>query len=203
MKLGYDNIDDAKGKLVGTHCMFKGRAFTIENLHWMEGTLPDDNKYAVTGAYMSPRGKLGWTPIDDPEFNCSRYNIGYVNAHGIAGWFYRIPQKQYHQGLRYNQVGFKISNSSFRGIEFKHGAPVGKMLENEYPDFKKAITYLKEGEAGLIAFHKNFAMSRDTVHDDFIIEYKGEPIGFTHDLKNFQLMEECQHLMESLKEAAA
>lgn len=203
MKLGYDNLEDAKSKLINTFALFQGKSFTIKNLWNAEGTKPEDNKFVVNGTHLCSRTAVGEISIDDPEFNCAHYNIGYVNQSGIAVWFFRVPMKQYKQGLNYQQVQMRTTNAAFAGVEFKHSASIGKMLENDYPTFKKASDWLSSGDAHVMAFNRNFAVSRDKIHKDFLLEYKGQQIGFTEDLKHFKLLEEHTHLLEALKEAAA
>lgn len=196
MKLGYDNLEDAKTKLVGTFCMYGGKAFTIKLLQEVA-----PGKYHVTGSEML-NGREVTCDIDDPKFNCSDYNIGYLNRMSAAAWFYRVPMKQYKQGLRHDQVSMKCSHRGFYGVEFRAGKPLGQMLENIYPTMSEAAKLLKDQEASIVAFGRNFAMTLDTVHADYIIEYKGGNVGFTHDLETFKLMKEHEHLYEALKEAA-
>lgn len=200
LKLGYDNADDAQSKLVSTFCLYKGRAISVKNLWIKEGTV---DTYLIQGAHLTSKTNTEHVEIEDPEFNCSEYNIGYVNQNGVSAWFCRNPQKQYLQGLKYTQVTRKGTHPAIGSVEFKHSKPVGMMLEDDYPKFMKAAAQLVAGDAAMLAFNKNFAMSRDKIHKDFILEYKGQQIGFTPDLKAFELMEEHFHLMESLKEAAA
>lgn len=197
MRLNYDNLDDAKVKLAGTYCMYKGKAVSIQLL---EQPTPAENKYLAHGTYMFS-GRTVIIDIDDPEFNCSNYNIGYVNQMTRAAWFYRVPMKQWRQGLRYDQVRAKASRREFADIGFKPGKNLCSMLENSYPEFKAATELLKEEQANIVAFNKNFAMTFDRIHSDFILEYKGTIIGFTNNLKDMKLMAEHEHLIEALKEA--
>lgn len=196
MKLGYDNIEDVKGKLLNTYCLYKNKAVTIKLIQ--QG---DSEESYIAHSTSMFNGRTVLFDINDPEFNCSHYNIGYVN-HGKAGaWFYRVPLKQYRQGLRHDQVRMRYSNAVFSQTPFQPGKGVCSMLENSYPSFKSSAELLKEGEVGIMAFHKNFAMTYDSIHKDFILEYKGTRIGFTKDMKQMQLMEEREYLAESLKEA--
>jgi hypothetical protein len=196
MKLtSYDNLEDAKVKLFQTYCLYKGRAFIVKDV-----ALVADKKFMVMGTSLAS-GRTVECMIDDPEFNCSNYNIGYVNQYHAAAWFYRIPLKQYRQGLRHCQVRLKASKSAYRDMSLGANKAVGRMLENDYPAFDEACGLIKEGTAEIIAFHKDFAMTYDGIHRDFLIEYKGENIGYTHDGKDFKLMDERSHLIEALKEA--
>jgi hypothetical protein len=204
LKLGYDNYEDAKTKLNGTFCLYKGKAFTVKTVGYKDDN-PGLNKFVVVGSFMEGGGRTTTSLIDldDPHFNCSDYSIGYMNLldHGFAAWFQRIPYKQYQQGLRPNQLNAKASNPAYLNIEVRHGKWLGSMLENDYPKFKMAADMLGNADLSLVAFHRNFAMSKDNIHKDYILEYKGQEIGFTPDLKNFKLLHEHEHLYEALKEA--
>jgi len=196
MKLNYDNLEDASSKLVGTYCLYKGKAITVkvisevaENTFLFTASSMRDNK-TVTGG------------IDEPEFNCSDYNIGYVNRLTAATWFYRMPYKQYKQGLKQDQLGKVASSLEFSNVEFKHSAVVANMLENKYPTFTHALKALDDKEAKIMAFHKNFAATFDPLHEDYIIEYKGNKVGHTTNYgRGVKLLPEWEYILESLKEA--
>ncbi|CAN5950619.1 unnamed protein product [Sphagnum jensenii] len=94
--------------------------------------------------------------------------------------------KQYRQGLRSDQVSYRFTNRS-HGIEFKRGKYMAEMLENRYPSFEQCCKLLKEDEAEVIAFDRNFALAIDKIHEDYILEYKGEENGDTRIGNNFCL----------------
>lgn len=199
MKCGYDNLEDARNKLVGTYCMYNDKAFVLKQV-LLVNPATDDGKYLIVGSYMMSGREIN-CQIDDPKFNCSDYNIGYVNRLTSAAWFYRQPMKQYKQGLRYDQIGLKCSSRQFGMVDFKASKAIGAMLENTYPTFQQAVKTLKAQEAVIVAFHRNFALTYDRVHEDFILEYKGVNIGYTSNCEEFKLLNEHGHLYESLKEA--
>ncbi|CAM6031251.1 unnamed protein product [Sphagnum compactum] len=124
--------------------------------------------------------------LNDPEFNCFKYNLGYLNSRGYSCFFYRIPVKQYRQGLRSDQVSYRFTKRS-HGIEFKRSKYMAEMLENRYPSFEQCCKLLKEDEAEVIAFDRNFALGIDKIHEDYILEYKGEENGDTRIGNNFCL----------------
>lgn len=199
MKLGYDNLEDAKTKLVGTYCLYNGKAIVMKTIEELSST-PEKKIFQGYGSSMFS-GRSVVFDLDDPLFNCSNYNIGYVNMSGFAGWFYRIPLKQWRQGLRYDQVRMKGSKSHIEQyVTMKASKQVSQMLENTYPKYEEAAEMLKSEDSNIVAFHKNFAMSMDRIHQDFLLEYKGTIIGYTPNLKDVKLLEECEHLMESLRE---
>lgn len=195
MKLKYDNLEDVKTKLQSTYCMYKDKAVVIKAVNQLDG-----DKYGVMGSYMF-NGRSMECMIDDPLFNCSDYNIGYVNLMRVGAWYYRVPMKQWRQGLRYDQLRLKYSKRDFCDITFSPGKPVCSMLENSYPDFDDSVKMLEGVDANIVAFHKNFAMTYDRIHKDFLVEYKGAVIGCIDKKRDFVLMEEHNHLVETLKEA--
>lgn len=200
MKCGYDNLEDTKQKLVGTYCMYSGKAVVVKVV---EEIVPTNSpNFRLLGSYLF-NGRAFECNLDDPLFNCSEFNIGYVNRLSAAVWWYRLPMKQWQQGLKQSQLNTKYSNRAYvHGFEFR-GKPVAQMLENAYPNVQEASDLLTNQEAQIVAFHKNFAMTRDEVYKGFTVEYKGEVIGSTFNLKEFNLLNERQHLIEALKEAAA
>lgn len=206
LKLTYDNLEDAKTKLAGTFCMYRDKAVTIKVVGTDAVIDPKTGIYSpdywAYGSYMF-NGREFKCKITDPEFNCSNYNIGYMNRFVAGAWFYRVPSKQWKQGLRPDQVRCKFSQRQFADMNFGGAKQLCSMLENQYPSFEEAASLLKKDEANIVAFHRNFAMTLDRIHQDYILEYKGSNIGFTSNLKDFKLMDEKQHLIESLKEAVS
>lgn len=201
LRFGYDNIEDAKNKLKNCYATYKGKPIIIKEVNYMPGTDPDKNVFGWFGHTLSGR-KLAdsYIALDDPEFNASEYNLGYLNNHGFASWFYRVPFRQYHQGLRSDQVGQYSSNPAYH-MDFKPCTQLGLMLENRYPSFGECADVLKKEDVALVAFNRNFAMAYDRIHRDFILEYKGHQIGYTPNLEDFKLLTEHEHLYEALKEA--
>lgn len=200
LKLGYDNLEDAKVKLAGTYCLHKGKAMAVKGVSVDEEVPPGfPQKYIANGTYVyNGRGIL--CSIDDPEFNCSDFNIGYLNYGPVTAWYYRIPMKQWRQGLRGDQVGIKVSKPEYRDHVSFQGKPLAQMMENVYPPLELVCEELKSQNISARAFHKDVALSFDKMHSDFILEYKGNGVGFTKDFKDIKLLDEYQHLMETIRE---
>lgn len=196
MKLNYDNLEDAKVKLTSTYCYHKDKAIVVKVISQPD---PSNMKFMAHCTYMSTGRPLEFY-IDDKDFNCSVYNIGYINLNHAAAWFYRIPFKQWRQGLKHDQVRMRASRRLYADISFQSGKAVAEMMENIYPNFKTASNRLKDGDANIVAFHRDFAVTLDRIHNDFILEYKGVNIGFSKNLKDFELMQEFTQLTEALKE---
>ncbi len=197
MKLGYDNLDDARTKLAGTYCLYKGKALTVKQVD----QFPDNGtKFLAWGPNMF-NGRNVQFEVEDPDFNCSDYNIGYVNMNCCSVWFYRVPAKQWRQGLRYDQCKAKYTNKEYaQMVSLKACKQVAEMLENKYPIFNNAKDLVVSGDVAVMAFHKDFALSRDRIHQDWLIEYKGTTIGFMDGKRSTKLMDEHEHLTEALRE---
>lgn len=213
----YDNLEDAQAKLVGTMVYYKSKAVVVKHVYnakeafnaglfdpnYNEGKVPKDGEFAVVTAGTGGRSKMTFL-LSDPHFNYLDFQLGYANHQGIAVYWYRQPIKQWRQGLKEGQVGYNVSNKGYRGaIGFEFGKPIGDMMEGVYPKFNDAVGTVKTGEREITAFHPQFAVSWDKVHEDVILEYKGRPIGHGTTIHNFKLMEDCEHLAEALKEAVA
>lgn len=199
----YDNADDVKAKLAGTLCYHGGKACLVRE------AMPDfDHEqqkeiYLLRLQFLNSR-HYKTVKLDDPDFNYMRFNLGYSNHGHSAVWWYRIPIKQYHQGLRHNQLKKRLTNPAYAGhVEFGLNLPICNMMEAVYPDFEQCVKDLKDGDANVSAFHQDFAASWDKVHKDLIIEYKGVQVGSLISRDNFNLMDEYKHLTEALKEAVA
>jgi hypothetical protein len=202
MKIIYDNLEDSRQKLIGTYCLYDGKAVMIKNVN------DDDNagpaKYKVSASTIF-NGRMAHFELADPKFNFQNLNIGYVaRADGFAAiWYYRKPLRQYRQGLRSDQVGMKFSSRRFADVGFNDYKSVAAMLENKYPNFKEVSDRLRANEIIIGAFHKNFAASFDDIHEDVIIEYKGVRVGHSTHPSKFQLVPNYEFLKEHLQEAIA
>lgn len=196
MKTKFDNLDDARGKLMGTYCYLDKKAVLVKDVQHH-----DDNGFVAVVTTING-GRKTVVKTTDPLFRATDYNIGYVNFGNAAAWYYRVPLRQYRQGLRNDQVKMRASKAEYmHAVNFNANKSVGDMLENTYPKPGEAINLIKEGNAFIVAFHRDFAISRNKVHDDYFLEHKGQVIGHTKNLKDSVLMEDFQHLNEKLKEA--
>lgn len=191
----YDNLEDAKTKLAMTLCYHGVRAVQIKDVAL------DIDGYPTDLLTRPTKGVPSVISMVDPDFNCTEFNIGYVNNDGCATWWCRRPLRQYRQGLRYDQMHEYASQPGYRGrFKFDWGGPVINMMEDRYPDFETCEKQLRDQVVLNIAFHRNFAVSWDNIHEDMIVEYKSQKIGMSHKFKKFKLMEEFKYLNETLTE---
>ncbi|OYV41138.1 MAG: hypothetical protein B7Z80_02680 [Rhodospirillales bacterium 20-64-7] len=196
--LQYDNIDDAQIKLLKTICLYDKKPVHVLGVDMADihGKLP----YKLT--LKLPTGDYINCLLDDPKFSFRDYNLGYANQGAAPYWWFRRPLKQYRQGLRGDQMESRFSNPNlYGGARFEYSRGIIAMLENQYPHYEKCARPLVDGEAYGLAFHKDFALSYDRLHKDFIIEYRGKVIGQTKNFKDFTVLDEFKHLQEPLTEA--
>lgn len=201
MAAKFDNLDDVNTKFAGTICYYEGVPV------YVKAALYDDEPGKFTLQINALNQKTKIIKLDDKAFNYKDYNIGYVNSGVQAVWWFRKPIKQYRQGLKKDQMSVIVPNlyNPELDMSFSFGKPVVNMLENSYPSMKDITDHIRNGEAVSIAFHKDFAIAWDKLHNDFIIEYRGKAVGVGLDpeIKSFRLIAEHQHLTEALKEALA
>lgn len=191
----FDNLDDVIGKFSGTICMYDKHAAIVKQANQLA-----DGAF-VLSLQSTVMGRAKSIKLDDPLLQYQDFNLGYANQNGYAHWWYRRPLKQYKQGLKAEQMQ---SVSSVRDVERGHFGFTSAhcaMLENVYPTLDECHRNLKDGLVRTYAFHRNFGMSWDDMHEDFIIEHKGVRVGVTPDLKRFKLRDEYKYLAEALQEA--
>lgn len=196
--LGFDNIEDCQAKLAGTICTYGGNAIKVKSVHHDPEHMNENFILSIGAAVKNFPQSIN---LNDPLFECQNFNIGYSNQHGVAGWFYRRPLKQYRQGLRGDQMNRLVSNEEYyHNLSFDYHGSIIQMLENRYPNLATCEERLKCGDALIMAFSKNFAANYDRIHEDMIVEYKGKKIGKFSSLKDFKLLDEYKYLTESLME---
>lgn len=201
----YDNIDDATSKLTGTIVYYDNQPVVVKQVGWDEND-PNYVKNAsfclyLTKSLASHRGSYNVVPLRDPKLNYTRYNLGYANYNGTPVWWYRIPVKQYRQGLKNDQVANKCATPFFEA-PFTPTKALEAMLKVEYPSLREAIELVQENPDDGYAFHPDVAVRWDKIHEDILIEYKGAVIGCT-DIKfnNIKLIDQNRHLVEVVSEA--
>ena len=203
----FDNLNDVDMKFTSTICYHKGKAVYIKGVGYQQNPNTGQNyedRFEVICCEYGRRNKQ--VKLEDPDFSYRDYNMGYANAGDYAAWYYRVPLKQYRQGLRHDQVSRVISEPVFYDLpDFSFKPQFIDMLENRYPPIHEVEKDLKNGVARVEAFHKDFALSYDKIHEDMVIEYRGQKVGMSinHDLKEFKLLPEFKFVQEALAEALA
>lgn len=204
MAVAIDLIEDVNQKFTNTVVMYKHKAVSVKVvLH-----NPDKNGEFILQAVAPNARSYTEINLNDPDLNYQTFNIGYANDGMYAAWWYRRPQKQWQQGLKASQMGWKVSNQGAGpNNNFTLSKPFVNMLENSYPSIEECKKLLMGGDDALkyhaVAFHRDFALSYDELHEDYLLEYHGIRIGTSIDsqLKQFKIKSEARHLIEALQEA--
>lgn len=195
-----DILEDVNQKFTGTIVMYNGKAVLCKGVTNAEKV----GEFCLQLAAPSAR-ELMMINLNNPALNFQRFEIGYCNGGAYSSWWYRKPNKQWSQGLRSNQMGYKCSNPAVGPHDnFGFSKPFIKMLESAYPTIRECQKILMdENGTQCLAFHRDFALSYDDLHEDFLLEYHGIRIGTSidKDLKQFKIKSESRHLIEALQEA--
>jgi hypothetical protein len=202
----FDNLADLQAKFDTSIVMYGGKACVVkQSLHQLDpaGNHIKEQYMFVVCAYG---GRNKTVKLEDPLLSWKDYNIGYANTKQTAAWWYRVPLKQFRQGLRREQMGYLHPSPYHMPNEnFGMNKQFVSMLENDYPSLDQCEQILKDQVSETIAFHKNFALSWDDLHEDFILECKGKRVGVSINncLTEYRLKPEFGYLAESLQEAIA
>lgn len=196
----YDNIEDVKSKLAGTIIYYNGIPVLVRAVYQDE---MDETEFHLNiSASLTSRNKLT-VKLSDPGLNLTKFNIGYCNFSIGAVWWYRQPLRQYRQGLKGEQMKYRVSEKTPDvGYGFESSKDIEAMLLGQYPKIPDIEKMLKDKVRPAVAFHKDLALSWDTIHKDMVIEHKGRLIGcMSSNMKGLiQLSDEYEHLTENLKE---
>jgi hypothetical protein len=204
----FDNLDDVTNKFVATLVMYNKKAALVKAVHYQEdkGKVILDKFRLVLSIAQADQNAAAIVNLDDPLLKYTDYNLGYANHKKYAAWWYRVPLKQYRQGLKRDQMAYNVS---YPGVvpddNFGYSMPWIRMLENEYPSLDTVGRLLLDNMVEAISFHKNFALAWDNLHEDYILEFKGKKVGVSLNkgLTEYRLLPEFRFLAESLQEAIA
>lgn len=200
MAATFDNLEDVVGKFSGTIVLYNKKAALVKA---SEQSMNKEDDFILRLAFPQAK-QLKAVSLADPLLDYKNYVLGYVNGGKYCSWWFRKPYRQYAQGLKSNQMGCRLS---FPGVaahdQFSFTKPFISMIEGEYPHLEQCKKLVIDKVVVACAFHQDFALSFDEVHDDFVIEYRGRKIGAAIDknLEKFKIMSDYRHLIEPLQEA--
>lgn len=135
--------------------------------------------------------------LSDPKLQYKTLNLGYVDLGHYATYLKRIPVRRYKQGLCRENVNLSPGPSGGRPDWAATLKSKGfrEMLHNQYPTISEAYKRLKEDEdVYSVAIHRKFAIARDKFRGDFVLNYRGQRVGFGDGA--FVLPDEFQYLRE-------
>lgn len=186
----YDR-EQAKQKLAGTVIMYKDKPVYI-------GDVKQGGGGVVLLAYNLPGyDKEVLLKIDDNNLDGLNFKLGYVNYKGTATYLTRVPRRQYSQGLRSentsNSLGYNFEQMT-RDPSFSEN------LSGKYPSFEECVKAVESGKNRSQAFHRRFAISKDSELGFYQLEYKSQRIAYG-DPENFVLPSHMQYLSEVIRSA--
>lgn len=169
----YISIDDANQMYSGSLCFYKGNLVKVEEVY---GDMRADIR--------TLDGKAKSVPFNLDDFTApNKGRLGYVNLDGIAAYLYRVPVRQYSNGITRGNVRYLIGGGGFpytdkeaykiETVRLKGWAveALRDTLKGKYPSLRAAGELLKAG-ARLVAFDRQFAASSNGV-----VYYKDKAVG--------------------------
>lgn len=175
------NLEYARTRLVGTIVRLKdnGRAVHIEDMssktayfHYLTDEIRKQDACNLTD--------LDITPVE----------LGYINFNGDVYYLTRMPMRRdWRQGLRQ----MSCMTPTNKRIDVPMSA-IGKAIENIYPKFNEAITWVGKGFTSA-AFSRNFAVTNKNT-----IQYKERFDVGVIDGDNYLLEPKFEWVREALEE---
>lgn len=199
----FDIIEDVMQKFNGTVIMYDKKAVLVKAISFDPEKPGQMDQFCLQTVSPNARS-IKNINLNDPALDYKNFQIGYANGGAYASWWYRRPHKQWSQGLSHKQMGWRVAIQGGQAHDgFSYQKPFINMLEGIYPSIETIKKTLIDHEVVSRAFHRDFALSYDDIHDDFVLEYHGSRIGSSLDreLKQFRIVPEARHLIEALQEA--
>jgi hypothetical protein len=198
MAAKFDNLDDVTSKFYNTICLYDKKPVLVK-------AAQQDEESGGFKLNINTGQKSLWIDLDSPLFSYRDFNIGYMNSGAYSLWWFRKPMKQWQQGLKRDQMGWKSTHTNYVSDDFGLNKPFVSMLTNAYPNRHDCEKVLRDGMHQVMAFNVNFALSWDEIHNDYILQYCGKNVGSSlgRTTDKFNLIDDFKHLEESLQEALA
>lgn len=200
----YDNAQDAQRYLGGTVVYWKGEPHYVDECRGLrDGTieaclspLPGPNHVAAIRVNIA-----------DPDFNCMKYKLGYVNMRGgTVAYVSRRPARIQSQGLCGANLSVLIQNNPHMGGRAGFANLIGDpgfvdTLKGKYPSIKEARErLLSDKTVRAVAFDPRFCIKRHRQFNNlFFLNYKGDDVAYS-DCAEFSLPSEFQYLFETCSE---
>jgi hypothetical protein len=197
----FDNAADADRFLSGTICYYDNVPIYIDrvasNMRVRARSLPLNHN-----DYDGLQGRLEFE-LEDPLFNYTQFNLGYVNGTTEAQFIMRIPLRGNSQGLCSQNVR-TVDGARLDFVSYMYHDGFKLMMRGEYPTFNEAVRQLSVSEQMRgRAFSRNLAVRRHPEINRLIhICYKGRDIGWG-DGDRFTIGDEYAHLFEIIEASGA
>jgi hypothetical protein len=207
----FDTVTDANQKLVGTVILYNEAPIYVTKAvdHAFEpGKVSVGLKYThLVG------GEEGLCKLTEPEvdFRSIHARLGYMNAvskvgHKQAIFVQRMAKRLSVQGLASNNLKFQqfdgtpsLEQYQSKFDEHYKQKYFSDMLKGTYPSKAEAADLLlKDKDRVSVAFNRYFALLRKNV-GPYFLEYKGREVGWSTNLKKYNLSGAYEHLGETLE----
>lgn len=139
--------------------------------------------------------------IDSPKIQFMFDSLGYVNTEHQCFYFSRSPRRQWKVGLVQNntEMDWLFEDFARRADMTAHPKAIEFILNNDYPDYRKAYLQVTTGRKAAVAFSSKFAVGLSNVTDRPVIYYKNTPIAFVNEQEQIVMGDVNSHLLEQLK----
>ncbi|MCA9381303.1 hypothetical protein KC678_03490 [Candidatus Dojkabacteria bacterium] len=105
------------------------------------------------------------------QLDLTPFSLGYYNSNDSCIYVKRVPQRNWKQGLRTNNIA---SNGGF--VEFESEGFLNCLLD-KYPSIDDCIEFISCQEYKAISFHKQFALG-SKFKKGFNLLYKDKKVGY-------------------------
>lgn len=160
------------------------------------------NKFLIQDITTS---KLKYVPFEIEKFKPILDRLGYCNTGTFAFFITRVSVRQYGISLNKRNIRWLNRDERFSHEEFDivhrvisavNHPFIEITLKGDYPTFKEAAEYVKEGKAKSVAFDRQFSLdARGSVY------YRSEFCG-VHDFETITMTEGKEHLIKVIRDEA-
>lgn len=194
LAIKYEHLEDAVMRLKNTIVRYKGEPVYITDLR--NGTkdeifrvyfkpLPMRDAFEPRKVVLDKNGRPAFADDVEEErkyisskfFDIAPFKLGYVNREKGAVYCARLPNRVQKQGLSSENFTAKAPDG-FNFNSFLNCKGVLDMVNGKYPTLQEAQRQLAEKKSPLVAFSREFAISRDEILGNlYHVFYKGDKVG--------------------------
>lgn len=209
----YETAEEIRARLEGTVVRYDNEPVYITRVE-------EDDRDDIARVYFrklpySDRGEEYRKYLSSRYFNCSPFQMGYVNYQGKAVLLSRLPARQYKQGLSGNSlmvtdIQGKDARRGFGGIVEKGVLPsfndllrssvFPDLIAKKYPSFKEVGELLAD-DVKSVALSPSYAVAIDRELESLFLFNKGTRVGLALiGDKGIRLSSKFHYLKEELEE---
>lgn len=176
LSIPYDDVDQAKMRLLNTIIVINGSAAEVVNVQRI------DKKIVLQYVLLPARHAVDQISLMDEGVNLRKIPLGYVNIWGEALYLRRQPARQQRQGLCNANV--VVSNRQRnrqkpRLFDLAYSGEFCDMVRGIYPSVNEAIKLFEDDPHRIsVAIHRHFAIHIDRDLNFYTLHYKGERVAW-------------------------